>query len=50
MANPPPPINHDKYISQHYTEKVDRYFSKYNFTYKNTQIFSPQTFLANSAI
>ncbi|XP_043487025.1 dual oxidase-like [Polistes fuscatus] len=26
MANPPPPIRHDKYVSRHYTENVNRYF------------------------
>ncbi|XP_076380631.1 dual oxidase 1 isoform X2 [Megalopta genalis] len=26
MSNPPPPIGHDDYIAQHYTEKVDRFF------------------------
>lgn len=28
MANPPPPIRHGDYIKQHYTEEVDRFFSK----------------------
>lgn len=28
MANPPPPIHHHQYITQHYTEEVTRYFSK----------------------
>ncbi|XP_026827307.1 dual oxidase 2 isoform X2 [Ooceraea biroi] len=26
MANPPPPIYHERYVSRHYTESVTRYF------------------------
>ncbi|GAB1861574.1 NAD(P)H oxidase (H2O2-forming) [Camponotus japonicus] len=28
MANPPPPIHHHQYVSQHYSESVTRYFSE----------------------
>lgn len=30
MANSPPPIRHGVYIDRHYTEEVERFFSKYN--------------------